>query len=344
MVEMAQEGQIWGLAVPLIILAAMAICAALIVVLRPVLVRYALARPNARSSHRVPTPQGGGIAVIAATIGVTLIVIQSLSALGADALGRIVPVFAATVLIAMVGAIDDIRTLPAGTRLMLHTIAVISVIAALPAESRVFELFPFWLERVLLVVGGVWFVNLVNFMDGVDWMTVAEIVPLTGGLALAGVFGALPPDGVLVALALLGAMLGFAPFNKPVARLFLGDVGSLPIGLLTGWMLVLLASNGYFIAALILPLYYLADSGATLVRRIARRERIWQAHRTHYYQRATDNGFTVPEIVGRVFAINVALVALAMMAIIVPSAEFPALAIAVLLVGGLIVNFARRRR
>ena len=109
---------------------------------------------------------------------------------------------------------------------------------------------------------------------------------------------------MLVALALLGAMLGFAPFNRPVARLFLGDVGSLPIGLLLGWLLVLLAGDGHLAAALLLPLYYLADATITLGRRWPEGERVWQAHRTHFYQRATDRGFSVQQIVARVFVVN----------------------------------------
>jgi UDP-N-acetylmuramyl pentapeptide phosphotransferase/UDP-N-acetylglucosamine-1-phosphate transferase len=85
----------------------------------------------------------------------------------------------------------------------------------------------------------------VNFMDGIDWMTVAEVLPVTAGLAILGVLGALPPYGIIAALALFGATLGFAPFNRPVARLFLGDVGSLPLGLLIGWLLLLLAARGH---------------------------------------------------------------------------------------------------
>ena len=119
----------------------------------------------------------------------------------------------------------------------------------------------------------------------------------------------------LVAAALFGAMLGFAPFNKPVARLFLGDVGSLPIGLMLGWLLLQLAGKGHLAAALILPLYYLADATITLACRIARGEPIWQAHRTHFYQRATDNGFSVPAIVARVLLVNLALAALAVMTV-----------------------------
>src|ERR1700709_555553 len=94
------------------------------------------------------------------------------------------------------------------------------------------------MERGLLLLAGLWFVNLVNFMDGLDWMTVAEIVPITGAMAGLGSLGEFSSSATLVAAALCGAMLGFAPFNRPVAKIFLGDVGSLPIGLLLGWCLL----------------------------------------------------------------------------------------------------------
>ena len=106
-------------------------------------------------------------------------------------------------------------------------------------------------------------------------------------------------------------MVGFAYFNRPVATLFLGDVGSLPIGLLLGWLLVQLAGRGALAAAILLPLYYLADATITLVRRLIAGEKVWQAHRSHFYQRATDRGFTVKPGGGHVFAVNIALAALA---------------------------------
>src|SRR5581483_11468736 len=95
-----------------------------------------------------------------------------------------------------------------------------------------------WLERCLLLIGGLWFVNLVNFMDGIDWITVAEAVPLTVTLAIVGFAGGLPPYATALSLALAGATAGFACFNRPVARIFLGDVGSLPIGLMLGILLL----------------------------------------------------------------------------------------------------------
>src|SRR6185436_8470527 len=170
---------------------------------------------------------------------------------------------------------------------------------------------PWWLERTFVLIGCVWFINLVNFMDGIDWMTVAELVPITAGLGIFGLMGALPQDVTVVAAALFGAIVGFAPFNRPVARLFLGDVGSLPIGLLVAWMLYRLALDGGLAAALLLPLYYLADATITLFRRLMRRERVWEAHRTHFYQQATDRGLPVMRIAAHVLAVNIALAGLA---------------------------------
>jgi UDP-N-acetylmuramyl pentapeptide phosphotransferase/UDP-N-acetylglucosamine-1-phosphate transferase len=330
-----------------LLIAAAFACSALIVLLRPFLRRYALARPNARSSHTTPTPQGGGIAVVTAAVGLTIIIMIAEGMFGPDMTTRMWPVFAATVFIALVGAIDDIRTIAVAPRLLLQAISVAVVIAALPADLRVVPMLPWWIERALLLLAGVWFVNLVNFMDGIDWMTVAEAVPLIGGLVLIGLFfGGLPAPAMVVALALCGAMLGFAPFNRPVARLFLGDVGSLPIGLLLLWLLVLTAGSGHLAAALILPLYYLADTTLTLLRRLLDGEPFWQAHRSHFYQQATDRGFSVLEVVARVFAVNLALVALALLTVLVPgrASAITALAASAALVGWLLFVFARGKR
>src|SRR2546423_7536508 len=129
--------------------------------------------------------------------------------------------------------------------------------------------------------------------DGTDWMTVAETVPAAVAIILLGLRGVVPVPPLIVAVALLGAIIGFAPFNKPVARLFLGDVGSLPLGLLLGWLLLRLAASGQLVAALILPLFYLADATVTLAWRLAAPPPFWQAHRTHFFQRAIDPGHNV---------------------------------------------------
>ncbi|SFJ76182.1 MraY family glycosyltransferase [Bradyrhizobium sp. cf659] len=301
---------------------------------RPLLQRYALARPNARSSHRVPTPQGAGIAVISATLLVAL-------AWAAWANVAIPPaLMAATVLIALVGFADDIVSLPVLVRLVLQAAAVGAVVFTAPETARIVPAVPLALERGLVLLAGIWFVNLVNFMDGLDLMTVVEVVPVTAALLLLGWLGELSWPAALLATTLCGAMLGFAPFNRPVAKVFLGDVGSLPIGLLLGWCLLELAWHGQPAAALLLPAYYLADATITLFRRIARREQFWSAHRSHFYQRATDNGFKVPRVVGEVFALNLVLALLAI--VTVRAASMPVTLLA-LLAGAIAVGFVLRR-
>ena len=275
---------------------------------RPLLLRYALARPNARSSHRLPTPQGAGIAVIAATLVVAGGVI---ACTGSTELKFPAVVFGATLFIAIAGAADDVKSIPVITRLILQALAVGAVLYTASGDLRIIPACPLWIERGLLLLAGLWFVNLVNFMDGLDWMTVAEVVPITAALVLLGSLGALSPSATIVAAALGGAMVGFAPFNRPVAKIFLGDVGSLPIGLLLGWCLLELVQRQHLAAALLLPLYYLSDATVTLLRRLAKREPVWAAHRSHFYQRATDNGFPVLRVVSEVFVLNLVLAVLA---------------------------------
>ena len=326
-------------ALMLVALAAAMISAGLIVLLRPLLQRYTLARPNARSSHAVPTPQGAGIAVIAATLAA--------AGVAASMMGLGIPptLFTATIFIGLVGLADDIRPIPVLPRLLLQATAVGAVILATPVEPRIAPVLPLAVERGLLLLALVWFVNLVNFMDGLDLMTVAEIVPIAGALVLLGWLGDFPAVPTIIAAALGGAMLGFAPFNRPIAKVFLGDVGSLPIGLLLGWSLLQLAWQHQLVAALLLPLYYIADATLTLVLRIIRGEPFWAAHRGHFYQRATDNGYTVPRVVGEVFALNVALVALALTSIEVnsTSARVVSLIVGTALVALLLYRFSTRK-
>jgi len=276
--------------------------------IRPLMLRHALAKPNARSSHRIPTPQGAGIAVIAATL-VAAIAVMVFA--GTSAMKIPVIVFGATLFIAAVGLADDVHSIPVLPRLLLQAASVAAIVFTAPESFRIVDAVPLWIERGLVLLAGLWFVNLVNFMDGLDLMTAAEAVPISAAIAVLGWLGEVPASTTIVAAALCGALLGFTPFNRPVAKIFLGDVGSLPIGLLLGWCLLQLAWHQQLAACVLLPLYYLTDATVTLSRRMIRREPFWAAHRSHYYQRATDNGFTVWQVVSEVYALNVVLAALA---------------------------------
>lgn len=279
-----------------------------ILTLKPLLVRHLLAHPNARSSHKIPTPQGAGLAVMLSVLaGSTLALLISMP----EAKPSLVPILGIAAALTLLGALDDALTLPVSWRFIGQTLAGVALVVSLPEDFRIFlMLMPLFVERALLAVGTVWFVNAVNFLDGLDWMTAVQVVPMTLGIAILSALGDVPASVGLLALALLGATLGFAIFNKHPAQIFLGDAGSLPIGLCLAFMLIFVAQN-HLAAALLLSLYTLADSTVTLFRRIHAKERIFAAHRTHFYQRGVAAGLSVPQVTARVLLLQMELVGLA---------------------------------
>jgi UDP-N-acetylmuramyl pentapeptide phosphotransferase/UDP-N-acetylglucosamine-1-phosphate transferase len=155
-----------------------------------------------------------------------------------------------------------------------------------------------------------WWVNLYNFMDGIDGIAGSEAAAIAGGLLLFTMLGNGADFSVaLLSAAVLGASLGFLVWNWAPAKIFLGDVGSVPLGYLTGFLLIGLAGAGRWKIAMILPLYFIADATITLGRRLAGGERVWEAHRQHFYQKAVIRGLDHATVVRRVLAANLLLVA-----------------------------------
>jgi UDP-N-acetylmuramyl pentapeptide phosphotransferase/UDP-N-acetylglucosamine-1-phosphate transferase len=310
-----------------IVAASAAITSAAIMVLRPILIRHLTAHPNERSSHQIPTPQGAGLGVMLA-----LLVVCSGAALLVPGVGAVNlwPALAAASFLTLIGALDDAHALSVSWRFISQTLAAFVIVLTLPEEVRILPgILPMWLERALLVVGTVGFVNAVNFLDGIDWMTVAEVVPITIAVVILRTFGVVPSWIGLLALALLGAMLGFAIFNKHPASIFLGDAGSLPIGLCLALMLIFVAKAS-LTAAILLPLYMMADTSITLIRRIINKEPFLSPHRSHYYQRAVTGGRSVPDVTTRIFLLGSAL---ALLAIGVALSHSPLLDLAALALG-----------
>ena len=309
---------------------ATAVASAILVglVRRELLRRDILDRPNARSSHDTPTPRGGGIGLMAALLPAWIVgnfLFPSGPVATADWL---LPLAAAG--LAAVSWIDDLRDLGALPRLAAQFAAAIAGALVLP--GLVFQgLFPPWLDTTLAVIGWVWFVNLFNFMDGIDGISGVESIAIAAGVALIGGGLSLVPAGMTAqALAIAAATAGFLVWNWHPAKIFLGDIGSVALGYLLAWLLLSLAAMGEWEVALILPLYYLADATITLLRRLARREKVWQAHREHYYQQAVRNGRTHARVSIAVAATNAALVALALAAAATPDDMF----FPVILIGG----------
>lgn len=269
--------------------------------------RAILDRPNRRSSHAVPVPRGGGLAVM----GVLLPVLAAMLIY----LGRGIPeaaiLLAALLLLAAVSWADDLKGLPARARLAAHFLAAAGAVYLLRHQISMPQLAPDWAVFPLAAVALVWFANLYNFMDGIDGITGVETVTLGAGIALIAALEHADAPAVAIALAAGGAALGFLVWNWHPARIFMGDVGSIPLGFLMGFLLLSLAGSGQWAPALILPAYYLADATFTLGRRLLRGEKIWEAHKEHIYQIAVQRGKSHAHVSASIGAANLLLIACA---------------------------------
>jgi UDP-N-acetylmuramyl pentapeptide phosphotransferase/UDP-N-acetylglucosamine-1-phosphate transferase len=234
---------------------------------------FALDQPNARSLHERPVPRTGGIAVL---LGAAV-------SLGFGAAPLWLPLALALVLGA-ISFIDDLHRLPTLARLGAHLGA-----AGLLIWYVLSPMHP--VEMVVLILALAWLTNLYNFMDGSDGLAGAMA---TVGFAAYGIAAWWGEDTALSAacLALSSAALAFLLHNHHPARIFLGDVGSIPLGFLAGGLGLLGWRNDLW------PLWFpvlvfgpfIGDATITLVRRLLRGERVWQAHRDHYYQRMVRMG------------------------------------------------------
>lgn len=252
--------------------------------------------PNERSNHEIPTPRGGGVAT-------TIILIAFLLASGAS--GTLAYGLA---MLGIISFIDDRKGLPAHWRLIAQFAAVLMCVTQIDGSISQ-GLLPDWLDAGLMIVIWVWMINLTNFMDGIDGITGAEAIAIGAGLVLVQLLVPHVPRGLLIDGALTAAvMAGFLFWNWHRAKLFLGDVGSVPLGFLLGFLLLQLAASGHWAAALILPAYYLTDATITLLRRLITGQKIWEAHSEHFYQQAVRKGFPHDDVVQRISVINVMLI------------------------------------
>jgi len=292
-------------------------------------------RPNARSSHTRPVPRGAGLVVIPVAAAA-----WGLGAAATDGQPAQYGMAALALALCALSFRDDMRPLPVWLRLGAQALAVAVGLALLDADARVAQgWLPVWADRLLAGLAWLWFVNLYNFMDGIDGIAGVETLVVSLGLVAVALLVGAPPAAWWPALALAGAAAGFLAWNWPPARLFLGDSGSVPLGYLLGWLLLSAAAAGHWAAALILPAYYWTDATLTLLKRLFRGAKIWQAHREHAYQHAVQAGRSAAWVSGQVAAGGAGLIACALLA--EAGAPGPALLAAGLLAGALVWRLAR---
>ena len=233
--------------------------------------------PNERSLHHSPLPRGGGLAIWAGWLPVALWT----SSAADGGLARWLVPWAA---LAIVSLRDDVRALGVGVRLLVHASAAswFALSVAWPIASA--GILPSLLLALSLAAVAAWSLNLYNFMDGNDGLAAAMAIlgfaAYGAGAVVAGVPGT-------VYFALAAATLPFFAVNRPPSRIIMGDVGAVPLGFLAAAFGLDLIVAGHWPAwfPLLVFLPFIADATVTLARRASRGERLWQAHRTHYYQR-----------------------------------------------------------
>ncbi|ANY86042.1 MULTISPECIES: MraY family glycosyltransferase [Pseudomonas] len=262
-------------------------------VLTALLRRYALARsiidiPNARSSHTLPTPRGGGVAIVAAFLLAQLMLAREGLLEGA----ALASVFGSGLLVAIIGFIDDHGHIAAGWRLLGHFCAAAWALAWLggmpPVQVFGTSLSLGWLGHVLAAFYLVWMLNLYNFMDGIDGIAGVEAITVCLGCCLLYWLAGMT-SLIWAPLLLAMAVVGFLYWNLPPARIFMGDAGSGFLGMVLGVLSLLAAwqSSQLLWAWLILLGVFVVDASFTLGRRLLRGEKVYEAHRSHAYQFAS---------------------------------------------------------
>jgi len=284
--------------------------------------------PNLRSNHKNPTPKGGGLAVMMALIICLLVADIDF------------PIVLSLLILVAISLLDDLIGLPIYLRFIVQLIAVAIPLSAF-SEPVLSSWLPLCLDKALLGILWVWFINLFNFMDGIDGLAGTEMFTIGFGLCLPAVTAGYFPDPLSVySLLAASAAAGFLWWNWHPAKIFLGDVGSIPLGFFLGYLLLLALQHGFTYAVLILPAYYLSDGGITLLKRCWQGKKVWKAHSDHYYQHAVRTGRNHAVVTRYIFGANLLLILLSTLSVLEPEVAIFHLALAYLVVFMLLGFFA----
>jgi len=262
--------------------------------------RLPMDHPNERSLHETPTPRIGGLGIMAGVLVATVWL--------AD--GALLPVVLGAFALAAVSVLDDVRGLPVRVRFLAHFVAAAGCLLALGLSGWAL------LAGTLAVV---WMTNLYNFMDGSDGLAGGMAAIGFGALALAAWLGDAPGLALFCA-AVAAAALAFLRFNFPPARVFMGDAGSIPLGFLAATLGILGGMQGVWpwLFPLLVFSPFIVDASVTLARRALRGEKIWRAHRSHYYQRVVLLGASHRQLAMAAYALMLATAALAFALLFLP--------------------------
>ncbi len=298
--------------------------------------------PDTRRLHNNITPRGGGLSLVILTLlGYTTIEYL----FGFHSLMQAFKIMSIFLLIASVSFLDDLKAISVFVRLITHLSCSAAALLLLLFPSSLFhQLFPAPVDFILATICLTTFLNIYNFLDGADGITCIESIHLSiTMLILCYLKSEIIINSqfiIVINTIILAFAVGFLVFNWYPARIFMGDVGTISIGFLIGLCLIFIAASNerLFLSAIIASLYYLADGGLTILIRLANKEKIWQPHLKHFFQKALKKGMPHREVVKRIMIGNFVLMLLAINAL-----YFPGLSIilSALVVMSILISFAR---
>ncbi len=276
-----------------------------------------LDNPNERKKHKASTATSGGIVVAIllslATIFYYFYINQEI---------KIIYLLAAIIILAVISTLDDIFHLQIIIRLPVQFLSSWLVIQSLsPIHVPQLDFIPSDMLNIIILVGMVYFINIYNFMDGIDGSASSVAIHIAVSfIIIVACFGSYEDNKffIFLALTLSFACKGFLAHNWSPAKIFLGDVGSTVIGLVCGTLMLVLSKNGFLAAAIIIPGYYIADSTITLLKRIIRKERFWEPHTQHFFQVAARNLNCHAKVTKKIIKYNSVLLSLSILSVFLP--------------------------
>lgn len=277
--------------------------------------------PGSRRAHSKVTPRAGGLAFVI-TFCINLPIFEYLILGTVESSSNILHIF---VPIALVSFWDDVSAVPILFRLLIHTLcASLAVMWIIHPYKILHSELPLTIDFLIGSFALITFLNVYNFLDGIDGITVSESIHLSCTILILCFlkYDIIPNLWLVVSIAciILGWSCGFILFNWQPAKIFPGDVGSISLGFLIGICLLIIASASerLFASGVIASLYYIADGGMTILIRLVNGEKIWEPHLQHFFQKAVKRGLSHEQVVYRIIRCNFILMLLAVGALYYP--------------------------
>ena len=286
--------------------------------------------PAERSNHTTPTPKGAGLIIIPIVVISTIIFFYLKEKTHYEWISILFLCF----FLGIVSFIDDLKNLTVKSRL-LSQIFIVSLSLLIYFESISSDLvsLPVVYEKYLplittllfffFLISWMWIINLYNFMDGIDGLTALQVCTVAICVNFLSIFGYINEEYQIFSLILFSVYFAFYKFNKFPAKIFMGDVGSIPSGYLIGFIMIsCFLTNGVLLPLIIVNMYYILDSTSTLLIRIVQKKNILKAHSDHFYQKMIRKGYQHSFVIKYIFGLNTILLILSFLSITFPFISF----------------------